>query len=242
MIKYLEGILKNITSEQIALISVIVTILLYLLGKHNELKFKKHELKKEKYMQFLDLLKDAYLKGGEIFSKEAYKTKFFDFGSTVFIYGSKKMYKKYCFFREISSDFIKKMKYYDSELVLYLVSDLLNQIRREIGMYDFEIPLEFKSIAFFTNDIFFNPNIRLKWWKNKFKVFLIKFELFMIKIENLTFLKLLLNLIIVPFQMISILFKYLFIIPLGRLLIKLGLQDKLCISDENNFKVKKGGK
>lgn len=102
MIKYLEGILKNITSEQIALISVIVTILLYLLGKHNELKFKKHELKKEKYMQFLDLLKDAYLKGGEIFSKEAYKTKFFDFGSTVFIYGSKKCIRNIAFLEKLA--------------------------------------------------------------------------------------------------------------------------------------------
>ena len=37
----------NLSSEQIALISVIVTLLIYILGKHNELKFKKHELKKD---------------------------------------------------------------------------------------------------------------------------------------------------------------------------------------------------
>lgn len=53
-IKSIIGIFGKLSSEQIALISVLVTILLYILGKYNELKFKKHELKKEKYMKFID--------------------------------------------------------------------------------------------------------------------------------------------------------------------------------------------
>lgn len=90
--KAIVDVFGKLTSEQIALISVLVTILLYILGKYNELKFKKHELKKEKYMKFIDLLKETYLKGGDIFADKEYKEKFFDFGSTIFIYGSKKMY------------------------------------------------------------------------------------------------------------------------------------------------------
>ena len=101
--KAIVDVFGKLTSEQIALISVLVTILLYILGKYNELKFKKHELKKEKYMKFIDLLKETYLKGGDIFADKEYKEKFFDFGSTIFIYGSKKMYKKYCFFREFTN-------------------------------------------------------------------------------------------------------------------------------------------
>lgn len=234
MIEKIKDILVNLTSEHIALISVFVTISLYLLGKSDELKFKKHELKKEKYMQFISLLKETYLKGGDINLNEEWKSKFFEFGSTIFIYGSKKMYRKYCFFREVNSDFIKKSKYYDSEITLYLIADMLNQIRREIGMYDFEFPLNFKSISFFTNDIYFNPKINLKWWNNKIRVFLIKFELFLYKIVELVPLKIIFIIIILPFQLIAVTYKCLFLIPLGKLLIKLGLHKK-----ENNSNIKK---
>ncbi len=227
MINKIKDILVNLSSEQIALISVIVTLLIYLLGKHNELKFKKHELKKDKYMQFVDLLKDTYLKGGDITLDDEYKEKFFDFGSTLFIYGSKKIYKKYCFFREFSSDFIQKQKYYDKDIILYLIADLLNQIRKEIGMYNLELPLNFKSISFFTNDIYFNPRISIRWWNSKIKVFLIKFELFMCRIEEIVFLKIIFNILTVPFKMILLILKYLIVIPFGRLLIKLGIDKKL---------------
>lgn len=227
MLLKIKDIILGLKSEQIALISVIVTIIIYLLGKHNELKFKKHELKKDKYMQFVDLLKDTYLKGGDITVDEEYKEKFFDFGSTLFIYGSKKIYKKYCFFREFSSEFIQKRKYYDKSIVLYLIADLLNQIRKEIGMYNFELPLNFKSISFFTNDIYFNPRIGIKWWNSKIKVFLIKFEIFMFKLEELVFLRILFDILTIPFKMLLLIFKYLVVIPFGRLLIKLGLDKKL---------------
>lgn len=227
MLLKIKDIILGLKSEQIALISVIVTIIIYLLGKHNELKFKKHELKKDKYMQFVNLLKDTYLKGGDITVDEEYKEKFFDFGSTLFIYGSKKIYKKYCFFREFSSEFIQKRKYYDKSIVLYLIADLLNQIRKEIGMYNFELPLNFKSISFFTNDIYFNPRIDIKWWNSKIKVFLIKFEIFMFKLEEVFFLRILFDILTIPFKMLLLIFKYLVVIPFGRLLIKLGLDKKL---------------
>ena len=148
MIDTIINIFKGLTSEQIALISIFVTVLIYLLGKYNELKFKKHELKKEKYMEFINLLKETYIKGGELLLDEEMKSKFFDFGSTIFIYGSKKMYKKYCTFREYSSEIVKKCRYYDSQTILYIVADMLNQIRKEIGLYNFELPLKFKAISF----------------------------------------------------------------------------------------------
>lgn len=83
--KSIIQIISNLSSEQITLISVIVTILLYLLGKHNELKFKKHELKKEKYLEFIYMLKEIYLNGGNIELNDEWKEKFFEFGSTVFM-------------------------------------------------------------------------------------------------------------------------------------------------------------
>ena len=223
----IKNILKDLTSEHVALISVMVTILLFIFGRFNELKFKKHELKKEKYFQFIDMLKEIYLKEGKIELNKAQKTKFFDFGSTIFIYGSKKMYKKYCFFRECSCDFVKKTRFYYDGIALFLVADMLNQIRKEIGMYNFEIPLNYKSIAFYANDIYLNPKINLKWWDNKLRVFLIKFELFLYKIIELVPLRIIYSIISLPFKMIVVMFKCLIQIPLGKILIKLGLDKKI---------------
>ena len=238
MLEEIGESLVNITSDQIALISVLVTILIYLLGKKSELKFKKHELKKEKYMEFITLLKEAYLSKGEINLDENFKLKLFDFGATIFIYGSKKMYKKYCFFREISSDFIKQCKFYNDQISLFLVADMLNQIRKEIGMYDFESYLNYKSISFFTNDIYFNPKIRLNWCISKLNVTLIKLELFLYKIIELVPLKILLNIFSFPFKMVIVFFKCFVSIPFGKFLVKIGLtEEKLnkIIEKLNNY-------
>lgn len=220
-------IFKNLTDEYVALISVLVTVLLFIISRFNELKFKKHELKKEKYLEFIDLLKETYLSGGKISLDNDFKEKFFEFGATLFIYGSKKIYKKYCFFREIGNDIVKKTKYYDESIPLFLVADILNQIRKEIGMYTFEVPLNLKSIAFFTNDIYFNPTISCKWLNYKLRYFLIKFELFLYKIDEMTLIKNFISFIILPFQIFTLIFKCLFQIPLGKFLVKIGLDKKI---------------
>lgn len=94
-------------------------------------------------------------------------------------------------------------------------------------MYNFELPLNFKSISFFTNDIYFNPRIGIKWWNSKIKVFLIKFEIFIFKLEELFFLRILFDILTIPFKMLLLIFKYLVVIPFERLLIKLRLDKKL---------------
>lgn len=226
MLEEIGRCLVNITSEQIALISVLVTILIYLLGKRSELKFKKHELKKEKYIEFISLLKDAYLSKGEIILDEEFSSKLFDFGATIFIYGSKKMYKKYCFFREVSSDFLKQCRFYDDKISLFLVADMLNQIRKEIGMYDFEFSLNYKSISFFTNDIYFNPKINLNWWNSKLNVILIKFELFLYKIFELVPFKILFSILLLPLKLFIVIFKCFFVLPLGKFLVKIGITEE----------------
>lgn len=237
MLEKIEKLL-NMSSEQVALLSVLVTVLLYLLGKNSELKFKKHELKQEKYMQFIDLLKDMYNSKGQSFFDDAFKNKVFSFGSTVFIYGSKKMYKKYCFFREFSSDYIKKCKFYDEKIILFLVADMLNQIRKEIGMYDFELSLNYKSISFFINDIYFGLETDIVWWQSKIRVFLIKLELFLYKIIHFVPIKIFLNIIIFPLLMFVVICKCFILIPLGWLLKKFGITTEK-LEGVSNKKVKK---
>lgn len=206
--------------------SILVTLLIYLLGKYNELKFKKHELKKEKYMEFINLLKETYIRGGNLLLDEEMKSKFFDFGSTIFIYGSKKMYKKYCTFREYSSEIVKKCRYYDSQIILYIVADMLNQIRKEIGLYNFELPLKFKAISFFTNGIYFDPNINYNWWKCKMNLFLVKFELSLYKVVEMPCIKIIIYFIVLPLKIIKLLLKYIIMMPLEKLLIKFGIDKK----------------
>ena len=65
----------------------------------------------KKYKKVQNLIQK--LKDNNVYDKDNdFKEKFFEFGATLFIYGSKKIYKKYCFFREIGNDLVKKTKYY----------------------------------------------------------------------------------------------------------------------------------
>ncbi len=64
--------------------------------------------------------------------------KFFDVGSSLMLYASKKLYKKYIFFRDYTThDAFKKSKYYDVALITYIIADILKQIRKEIGLANF---------------------------------------------------------------------------------------------------------
>lgn len=60
-------------------------------------------------------------------------------------------------------------------------------------------------------------------------VILIKFELLLCKIEEFVLIKILINILFFPFKLVSVIFKCLFLIPLGKLLIKLGIDKKLNI-------------
>ena len=221
MFDNIKELVLKLNSANVAFISVCVTVFTFLFARYNEVRFKKHELKKKNYMKFIDMLKKSYTIGNDFYSTPEFKDDFFKLGSTVFIYGSKKMYKKYCFFREFTSDIVKKCKYYNEEDTVYLIADMLNQIRKEIGLYNFEFPLNYNSIAFFTNGIYFNPLRNLKWWKCKISVFLVKFELFMQRVVMLSETRIFIEFICAFFKFISILFKYLFMIPLGFILKKI---------------------
>lgn len=228
--KFIETVISNLSSENIAFISVLVTFLLYLLGKHSELKLKKHELKKDKYMEFISMLKDIYIKNGKVEINEKTRKWFFEFGSTILVYGSRKMYKKYCFFRESSCNYIKNCKFYNDKLPLFLIADLLNQIRIEVGLNDFELPLGYDSISFYTNDIYFNPYSSLNWWKSKVSVFLIKFELLLVKFVNLIPLKIVFIFLLLPIKMLWITLRVVALNFFGRVLKQLNVK----VDIENN--------
>ena len=55
---YIYKLVTNLTGEQIALISIFISLVIYLLGKRSELNLKKHDLKKEEYKKLIEFLED----------------------------------------------------------------------------------------------------------------------------------------------------------------------------------------
>ena len=145
----------------------------------------------------------------------------FDMGSSLLLYGSKKLYKKYIFFRNFQSPLVKQCKYYEENLTLYLINDMLNQIRKEVGLNIFEGNTGYDSIAFFVNEMSYNPIAKQKWMKDRYKIFMIKFELFILDRTKFIFLKKLYYSIISPvIGILKVLFKYLVMIPIGKIIIR----------------------
>ena len=52
----LEKISHYITSNNIALLSVIITVLLYIFTRHSEIRYKKYEDKKIQYLKLIELM------------------------------------------------------------------------------------------------------------------------------------------------------------------------------------------
>lgn len=139
--EFSKNIILNLKSEYVALFSVIVTLVIFMLNRRAELRYKKYEERKQEYKKLIDFLNLTYTephkmkpeKNGKL-SGELQK-KFFDVGSSLMLYASKKLYKKYIFFRDFTThEAFKKSKYYDNELLTYIIADILKQIRKEIGL------------------------------------------------------------------------------------------------------------
>lgn len=223
-----EKISSYITSDNIALLSVIITVLIFVLTRRAELRYKKHDDKKVQYLKLISLMEKTLAKvkkdkKGNIILTDEVKHQFFDTGSSLLLYGSKKIYRQYVFFRVFTTNpLIKQCKYYDDGLTLYIISDILLRMRKEVGLSRFNNIDDNEALAFFINDISNNPIAKEKASVARFKLKMIRFELFMIDRTQFIFLKSVYRKLIKPvFSGVSIIFKHIVIVPLGRLIIKL---------------------
>jgi len=151
------GFLKGLTAEQITLFSIFITFSIYVLSKKNELKLKKHELRKEQYLKLIKTFESAFSgelqklqidKEGKFVVNDKIKKEWFDMGSSLFIYGSRKLYKLYVFFREFESNpLLKNNKYKNSEMSLFMMAKIFNQMRKEIGLNSFEGTFKFDLLT-----------------------------------------------------------------------------------------------
>lgn len=178
-------IASHLKSEYIALFSVLVTIIIYILNRQSELKFKKYESKRTEYAKLITFLSIAYTsphklqpnKDGKL-SQEIQK-EFYDVGASLMLYASKKLYKEYLFFRDFSSsEHIKLSKYYNQEMVIYIIANIMKQIRKEVGLSIFNQITANESLGFFVNNFATNPVQKNKTHLMNYKLNMLKIELF----------------------------------------------------------------
>lgn len=224
----LEKISSYITSDNIALLSVIITVLIFVITRHAEIRYKKHDDKKVQYLKLIDLMQKTLSnpkkdKKGELILSDETKKLFFDTGASLLLYGSKKIYRQYLFFREFTTNpLIKQCKYYNDSIVMFIMADILRTMRKEVGLSYFNNIDSNESLAFFVNDISSNPIAKENAMDAKFRIRMIKFELAMIDRTRFIFVKRFYVGFIKPiFAGCSIILKYTVVIPFGRLIAKL---------------------
>jgi hypothetical protein len=227
----MENILKNIntfiTADYIALLSVIITILIFVISRHMEIRYKRHDDKKIQYLKLIDLMQKSLSdhkknKKGEPVLTDEMKKLFFDTGASLLLYGSKRIYRQYLLFREFATNpLIKQCKYYKDSIVMYIMGDILRTMRKEVGLSYFNSIRSNEALAFFVNDIASNPLAQQNEMDANFRIKMIRFELAIIDRTQFIFIKRIYTDFIRPiFAGISIVVKYIIIIPLGHLLIK----------------------
>ena len=222
-------ILKGlITADNIALSSVILTALIFIFSRRAEIKYKQRDDKKTQYIKLIALLQKMHTglkkdKKGNVIIDEETKTLFFDTGASLLMYGSKKIYRLYLLFREFTTNpLIKQCKYYDDKVTLYIISEIFISMRKEVGLSNFNVIESNEALAFFINDISSNPLAKTNAIESKFRIKMIRFELAVLDRTQFIWLKKLYYRIIKPiFAIVSILYKYFILIPIGKVITKL---------------------
>lgn len=217
-----------ITADNIALLSIIITVLIFVVSRRAEMRYKKHDDKKLQYLKLISLMEQIFMgikkdKKGEVQLTDGLKKQFFDSGSSLLLYGSKKLYRQYLFFREFGTNpLIQQCKYFREDLIIYIMSEILLTMRKEVGLSNFNSLHNNEALGFFINDITSNPIAKSKALDAKFRIRMIKFELSMIDRTQFMLLKsIFINIFKPCLGAVSIIFKYVIQIPFGRLLMKL---------------------
>lgn len=217
-----------ITSDNIALLSVIITVLIFIITRHAEIRYKKYDDKKVQYLKLIELMQKTLSnpkkdKKGELILNDETRKLFFDTGASLLLYGSKKIYRQYLLFREFTTNpLIKQCKYYKDSIVMFIMGDILRTMRKEVGLSYFNSIRSNEALAFFVNDISSNPVAKENAIDAMFRIKMVRFELAMIDRSRFIWMKRGYMTFIRPFFAgVSIIWKYVVKIPLGRLIIRI---------------------
>lgn len=226
MEKIFEELSKLITADNIALLSVIITVLIFVLTRRAEIRYKKHDDKKVQYLKLIKLLENIFAssksKTQDLELTDDLRSLFFDTGASLLLYGSKKVYRLYLLFREYTTNpLIKTCKYYNSKDTLHIMSEILVTIRKEVGLSNFNSIANNEAVAFFVNDISSNPIAKIELAKSKFRIRMTRFELFMFDRSEFVWLKKFYYYVLKPIFWIPLfLLKHLLAIPFLKVLHK----------------------
>lgn len=228
MEKVFETLKGLITADNVALLSVVVTILIFVVSRSAEIRYKKRDDIKVQYIKLISLMEKMFTsahrkENGELELTEELKTFFFDTGASLLMYGSKRIYRLYLLFREFTTNpLIKQCMYYDSKIVIHIMSEILVTMRKEVGLSHFNSIANNEALAFFINDVSSNPIAKSDAMDAKFRIKMIKFELFVFDRTRFLWVRKLYFTLIKPiWGALKIIFKYMVMIPLGRILSKL---------------------
>ena len=93
-----------ITADNIALLSVIITVLIFVISRRAEIRYKKHDDKKVQYLKLIDLTQKTLTvhkkdKKGEVILSDELRRQFFDTGASLLLCMVVKKYTaNTCFF------------------------------------------------------------------------------------------------------------------------------------------------
>lgn len=172
-----------ITSDNVAFLSVIITVLIFIITRHAEMRYKKYDDKKIQYLKLIELMQKTLYKpeknkSGEIVLSDDTKKMFFDVGASLLLYGSKKIYRQYLLFRNFTTNpLIKQCKYYKEDIVMFIMADILKTMRKEVGLSYFNSIKSNEALAFSVNDVSSNPIAKENAMDAMFRIKMVRFEL-----------------------------------------------------------------
>lgn len=220
----MEKIVKLITADNVALLSVTITILIFIISRIEETRYKKHEDKKIQYLKLIEFM-NMTMRGmkennGDSTLTDEYRKMFFDVGSSLLLYGSKRIYRRYIFFREFATNsLVKACRYYKEDVAIYIMADILRIMRKEVGLSILNNIDGNEALAFFVNDISCNPFAKERELDAKFRIKMIRFELAVDEVVRLLFAKRLVYCFLKPiFAGILIIFRRLVVFPTCKLI------------------------
>ena len=181
--------ITGLTTDQIAVISLAITLLLFILGKHSDNKIKIYETRKEEYRKLIDFFQQIFASRGcssaEITQDEELKKKMLDMGASLAIFGSKKLYKTYCFYRWLAIDQnIKSSRWYSNDIVLYSLGEMYQIMRKEVGLNHDLVTIDVPDLlAFYITD-FTKPQFKKKFYRYHFNKYALQSAIFWGKVED----------------------------------------------------------
>lgn len=204
MIKNILQFIWSLNANQIAMISLLITLLLFALGKFSENRIKIYETRKEEYRKLIEFFQKMFSQVGEdssIMTNDAnLKKEFLDVGASLAIFGSKKLYKTYCFYRWLALDeSLQNSRWYSKDMIIYSLGEMYQIMRKEVGLNHDFIPVDVPDIlAFYIND-FTVPEFKKKFYTYHYNKFALKSAIFWGKIESFIPFVWLRNYVICPF-------------------------------------------